>query len=109
MAITLYMDHHVPRACYYCCASFAYEDGASTLSDPELLDRASELKRVLFSEDDDFLAEATRRLQECISFCGIIYANQLRISIGNCINDLEIIAKAGELEDFIDRVEYLPL
>jgi len=40
----------------------AYEDGASTLSDPELLDRASELKRVLFSEDDDFLAEATRRL-----------------------------------------------
>jgi len=51
----------------------------------------------------------TRRLQECISFCGIIYAHQLRISIGTCINDLEIIAKAGELEYFIDRVEYLPL
>jgi hypothetical protein len=35
--------------------------------------------------------------------------NQLRVTIGQCINDLEIIAKAGEPEDFHNRVEHLPL
>ncbi|MEN8217795.1 MAG: DUF5615 family PIN-like protein [Pseudomonadota bacterium] len=115
MAIALYMDHHVPLDITVelrvrnVDVLTAYKDGTSTLSDPELLDRAGELKRVLFTQDKDFLIEATRRQREGISFQGVIYAHQLRVSIGTCINDLEIIAKAGELEYFIDRVEYLPL
>ncbi len=39
----------------------AQEDNTARLSDSELLDRASELERVLFSQDDDLLAEATIR------------------------------------------------
>jgi len=31
------------------------------------------------------------------------------VTIGGCINDLEIIAKAGEPEDLHNRVEHLPL
>jgi hypothetical protein len=33
----------------------------------------------------------------------------MRISIGACINDLEIISKAGEPEDLINRVQFLPV
>ena len=33
----------------------------------------------------------------------------LDVSIGPCIEDLEIIAKAAEPEDLSNRVEYLPL
>jgi len=115
MTIALYMDHQVPRAITnalrLCDVDVltAYEDGANTLSDPALLDRAGELERVLFTQDDDFLVEATKRQREEISFQGIIYAHQLHISIGACINDLEIIAKLGESQDFINHVEYLPL
>lgn len=33
----------------------------------------------------------------------------LAITIGDCIPDLEIIAKASEPEDLVNRVQYLPL
>lgn len=34
-------------------------------------------------------------------FSGVIYAHQLGISVGACIRDLEMIAEAGEPEDFL--------
>jgi hypothetical protein len=43
------------------------------------------------------------------SFGGVIYAHQLAITIGRAIQDLEILAQAGTVEDFANRVEYLPL
>jgi len=115
MAIALYMDQHVPRAITVGLrlrgvdVLTAYEDDASELDDPELLDRAGELEHVLFTQDDDLLAEATRRQREGISFRGVVHAHQLRVSIGACIRDLEIIAKAGEPEDMHNGVQFLPL
>ena len=38
-----------------------------------------------------------------------MYAHQERITIGQCIGDLELIAGASELEDLANQVEYLPL
>ncbi len=109
------MDHHIPKAITLGLrvrgvdVLTAAEDHAATLPDPELLDRATALARVLFTHDDDLLAEAKRRQQEGIPFGGVIFARQLRVSIGVCINDLEIVAKAGEPEDLANRVEYIPL
>lgn len=113
--LALYMDQHVPRAITEGLrlrgidVTTAYEDGASDMDDSELLDRARELGCVLFTQDDDLLAEATKRQRKGISFNGVIYAHQLRVSIGTCIHDLEIIAKAGEPEDLTNRVQFLPL
>lgn len=115
MTIAFYMDHQVPRAITIGLrlrgvdVITAYEDGASEWGDSELLDRATELERVLFTRDDDLLAEATKRQRNGITFQGVIYAHQLRVSIGTCVNDLEIIAKAGEPEDLINEVKFLPL
>lgn len=109
------MDHHVPRAITDGLRArgvnviTALEDGSSELDDPELLDRAGELGRVLFTRDYNLLQEATKRQRSGVSFNGIIYAHQLRVFIGACIHDLEIIAQAGEPEDLRNRVEYLPL
>jgi hypothetical protein len=114
MAIAFYMDHHVPRAITIGLrlrdvdVITAYEDGTSEWEDSELLDRATELGRVLFTQDDDLLAEATKRQRDETTFLGIIYAHQLRVSIGTCIHDLEIIAKAGEPEDLLNEVKFLP-
>lgn len=85
------------------------EDNRMGVSDQILLDRATELRRVMFSQDQDFLIEASRRQVEGVFFSGVIYAHQQRVSIGECIHDLELIAKAGEIEDFANRVQYLPL
>jgi hypothetical protein len=109
------MDHNVPRAITNGLKLkgidliTALEDGSSQLDDSELLDRASELERVLFTRDYNLLQEATKRQRAGVPFYGIIYAHQLKISIGDCIRDLEIIAEAGDPEDLINQVQFLPL
>jgi hypothetical protein len=109
------MDHHVPRAITIGLrlrgvdVITAHENAASNLTDSALLDRAGELGRVLFTQDDDLVVEAVRRQREVIPFHGVIYAHQLRISIGRCIDDLELIARAGEPGDVANRIEFLPL
>lgn len=115
MPVALYMDHNVRRAITDGLRArrvdvlTAYEDGAHELEDPELLDRSTELGRVLFTQDDDLLAEARTRQHSARSFAGVVYAHQLRVSIGRCIGDLELIAQASDPEDLADKVEYLPL
>jgi Domain of unknown function (DUF5615) len=115
MPLAIYMDHHVPRAITLGLrlreidVLTAYEDGASELDDAVLLDRASELGRVLFTRDDDLLAEAAKRQGGRVPFQGVIYAHQIRVSIGRCVQDLEIIAKAGEPADLMNGVMFLPL
>ena len=115
MAVALYMDVHVHRAITTSLrlrdvdVLTAQEDGHRTADDDRLLDRATELRRVLFTQDEDLLAEAKRRQVEDNPFAGVIYAHQLRITIGRCVNDLELIAKLGEPEELANRVEYLPL
>ena len=87
----------------------AQDDESTRLPDPELLDRATELGRVLFSQDDDLLREANERQELGVPFFGVVYAHQLRITIGQAIRDLQLIAEVYEAEEIANRVEYLPL
>jgi len=48
-------------------------------------------------------------LGERKSFSGIIYAHQLRITIGQMVEDLELIATATSPKEWRERIEYLPL
>lgn len=48
------------------------------------------------------------RLTSGIDFAGVIFIHLLDVTVGGCIRDLEIVAKAGEPEDLGQRVEYLP-
>jgi len=85
------------------------EDGTREFSDCDLLDRATFLGRLLFTRDADLLAEAAMRQRSGVTFTGVIYAHQLRVRIGQCVADLELIAKSGNRAEWINRVEYLPL
>jgi hypothetical protein len=87
----------------------AQEDGTAELGDALLLDRATDLGRLLFTQDKDLLREATRRQRAGKHFSGILYAHQLEVGVGECVNNLEIIAKGSEPEEWIGRVEHLPL
>ena len=87
----------------------AQEDGTARLDDDDLLDRAMELGRVLFSQDDDLLNEAATRQRRSRPFAGLIYAHQQNITVRQTIEDLELIAKACEPEELANRVVYLPL
>ena len=115
MSVKLYIDVHVKRAVTDALrlrgvdVLTAREDGAAELEDDLILDRATELNRVLFSQDDDLLREANKRQQTGENFAGVIYAHQLNITVGQCINDLELIATATDSEEWQNAVVYLPL
>jgi len=115
MTVALYMDHHIPKAITVGLrlrnvdVVTAYEDGADQLDDDVLLKRAHELGRALFTQDDDLLEEAAKCQREGIPFSGVIYGHQLRVTIGICVQALEIIAKSGEPEDLKNQVVFLPL
>ncbi len=115
MALVFYMDHNVPQAITLGLrlrgvdVLTSYEDGTHELDDSALLDRSTELRYGLFTRDDDLLVEAHKRLREGISFSGVIYAHQLKVSIGRCIQDLDLLAKVGEPGDLDNEVIFLPL
>ena len=85
------------------------EDGTQELEDAALLDRVSGLGRVLVTQDDDLLREAASRQNEARPFVGVIYARAIRVTIGQFIADLELLARASRPEEWVSRVEYLPL
>jgi hypothetical protein len=109
------MDVHVPAAITRALVLrnvdvlTAQLDRTTRLDDAALLDRATALGRMLFSQDDDLLAEATKRQRNGKHFSGVIYAHQLGITIGKAVNDLELLAQVGTPDEFANRVEYLPL
>ena len=115
MSIALYMDEHVHRAITTGLRMrgvdvlTVQEDGCRNTPDAFLIDRASELGRIMFSQDEDMLAEAAQRQRAGIPFSGVVFAHQLHVTIGVCVSDLELLAKAAEPGDMADRVEYLPL
>jgi predicted nuclease of predicted toxin-antitoxin system len=70
MSIALYMDENVHRAITnglrlrVLDVLTVQEDQRSGFPDPKILDRATEIQRILFTQDDDFLAEANYRQTE---------------------------------------------
>ena len=85
MTVALYMDEHVHRAITTSLrlrgvdVLTAQDDGRRHVPDRVLLDRATELRRVLFSQDEDLLAEANHRQREAIPFAGVVYAPTTRV------------------------------
>ena len=87
----------------------AFEDGAHELPDPELLQRAAFLGRVLYTNDEDLLREARSWQKEGKPFPGLVYVHPLRLGIGEQIDELELIAKAVEPDELAGRVVFLPI
>lgn len=87
------MDVHVPAAITRALRRrgvdvlTAQEDGAARMLDPALLDRVTELGRIVFSRDTDFLAEGVRRQRAGLSFATVVYPHQQYVSIGRCVSD----------------------
>ena len=80
MTVAFYMDEQVPLAIATGLHQrgvdvlTVQEDGRRGYANPFLLDRATELRWVMFSQDEDLPIEAHRRQVEGIDFAGVIYA-----------------------------------
>ena len=114
MAVSFYMDVHVPRAITDQLRRrdvdvvTAIEDDCAELPDDQLLEHASELGRVLFTQDIRFksLAEQWQRLGR--PFSGLLFGHQLGGTIGHYVKDLQLVAEASEAAEWHNVVEHLP-
>jgi hypothetical protein len=109
------MDVHVPAAITGALRRrgvdvlTSQEDGTREMTDEALLRHSVELNRVLFSQDHDLLriARAWRSSQE--PFPGLVFSHQRGMSIGQHIEDLELIAKCVRPDEMANEVVFLPL
>lgn len=115
MSLKFYMDVHVPLAVVTGLrlrgidVLTAQEDGSGRLNDRDLLERATRLGRVLVSQDQDLLREAARLLAASERFSGLVYAHQLRVTIGQMVEDLVLIAETTSADEWAGWIEYLPI
>ena len=115
MSLRLYCDHHVPRAIAIGVRRRGIDvltteaDGTADRDDEFLLQRATDLGRVVFTQDRDFLALAAAWQHTRREFTGMVYAHQMRITIGAAIQDLVLIASLMHPDDMRNRVEFVPL
>ena len=113
--LRLYLDEHVPLAIVHGLRLRGVEfltvkdDGLAGFPDAVILDRATTIGHVVYTQDDDLLDEAVRRGGQGIPFAGVVHANPLRLTVGRQIDDLRRIATFGTPDDFANRVELLPL
>ena len=115
MPLALYMDVHVPAAITAGVRRrridvlTSQEDGTRRVSDEELLARATELKRILVSQDQDLLRIAQDWQRRRHPFARLVFAHQQGTSIGRCVEDLELIANCMSSEETASQVIFLPL
>lgn len=115
MPLRLYMDENVSRPITVALRRQEVDvltvqtDGLTSTSDPQVLARATELGRVLFTQDDDFLVHGAECQRTGQHFAGIIYAHQTRVTIGQSIKDLLLMAQVMDPSQMENRIEHLPL
>ncbi len=113
MSQPLYMDVHVPIAITRALRRrghdvlTAQEDGTCRLPDPELLDRAHQLGRMLFTRDEDFLEETAERMKSGTAFASVIYAHQFT-ALGVCVTDIDLLLSAAASDDAENQLFHLP-
>jgi len=115
MAIALFFDVHVDHAIAaqlrlrQVDVLTAQEDGTDRLTDELLLEHASQLARPVVTHDIRFHAMAENWQHQGRPFCGLIFAHPMQVSIGQCVRDLELIAKATDPQDWVSAVIRIPL
>ena len=99
MTLAYYADEHVNSGIV----------AGLRLPDPENVDRATALGRLMLTADADYLAEGVRRQHAGIEFSGVVRYDFAAIGIGQCIDEAELIAKVLDESDVKNQITYLPL
>jgi hypothetical protein len=62
----------------------------------------------MFTQDVRFKALAEQWQRDGKPFAGLLFGNQLGVTVGTYVKDLELIAKATELSEWANLVQHLP-
>ncbi len=113
MSVGLYMDVHIPGPITRQLRRrsvdvlTAQEDGHGAVPDEQVVARASALVRIVFTQDVLFRARAELAANRG-EFTGLLFGPQLGGTIGQYVEDLELIAKISEPDEWRNVVQFLP-
>jgi hypothetical protein len=114
MNVAFYMDVHVPGPITQQLRRTgvdvltAQEDGRETAADSHLLERAAVLNRVVFKQDVRFRVLAEDWQRQGREFAGLLFGSQLGGTIGQFVEDLQLIATASTQGEWNNVVQFLP-
>ena len=114
MPVQLYLDVHVDKAIHDQLrlrgvdVLRAQDNDAGEMADKELLQHARELGRIIFTQDIRFKALAEDWQRQGKIFSGLLFGNQLGVTVGTYVKDLELIAKATDPAEWVNVVQHLP-
>jgi hypothetical protein len=60
-------------------------------------------------DDDDLLAIAADWIRSARPFAGLVFGHQLGVTIGQAVNDLELIANVLSPEELRSQILWIPL
>ena len=87
----------------------AVDAGLSAATDPEILEWAAVERRVLITHDaSTMVAFAYQRLSQGLPLSGVLVIGS-RVSVGRAIEDLVTIVECTTVDEWKDRVLYVPL
>ena len=87
----------------------AQDHGLRGAPDPKILEWATSRRIPLISHDRSTMtAAAIDRIKLGVEFSGLIVVPQ-RPVLGDVIDDLVLVAEYSERDDWLNRIEYLPL
>jgi hypothetical protein len=115
MSVGFYADEHFPGPVIHGLRDrgvdilTALEDGHDGLDDDELLERATELRRLIVTQDQDFFLVAAQRQRMSREFSGVLYLAQGRLSYKHSIDELELIAQCSQWSEWIGQIHSLPI
>lgn len=83
--------------------AFSAKDlGKQGMTDEEQLETAIQNKAVIFTNDADFL-----RIAADSNHFGVVYVHQRKLSAGECIKRLKVIAETGRQEEMRNKIIFL--
>lgn len=115
MTAALYMDHNVVRAVAEGCRVMgldvltAFEDGRHEQNDIDILERATALGRIVFTQDIDFIVLATERQTLGTPFSCVVFGKHGSMSVRKVIDDLFLICHTLTVEELSNQLIWLPL
>ena len=87
----------------------AIEDGWDQAEDEDLLEHARMLGRVVFTHDIRFRAMAEDWQRQGRPFAGLVFGHQNGGTIGQFVNDLDLLRQVTDASEWMNTDEWLPL
>lgn len=115
MTIAFFLDHNVPITIANQLRHrridvvTAFEQGTSAWDDESLLRYSWEQSRCFVTLDTDFLKITSDWLENGTEFSGVVFIHQRVTSLGEIVEDLNLIAETFTQDELRNQIFYVPL